>query len=159
MLSKPTPAPPLASSDADRLRGRLMSHALGRLLDRVRGAREVLPHLAALERGLFDGGTVVIDRAPRQGLAKLCSQLSSLPLPDDDPALHDLLTRLMDAMEGKQPAPALAPVKPRPALRPVMPDRDDRPFDMEATVVIEEVSHSDFMKVARGEAPTQRSEP
>ena len=55
MLSNPDPAPPIASADADRLRGRLMAHALGRLLDRVRGAREVLPHLAALERGLFDG--------------------------------------------------------------------------------------------------------
>jgi hypothetical protein len=139
-------------ASGDRARGRLMAQALGRLLDRVRGAREVLPHLAALERGLAEGGTVVIDRVPRPGLAKLCSQLSSLPLPDDDPALHDLLTRLMDALEGRKPAQALA----KPAPRLVLQDRDDLPFDMERTVVIEEVSHSDFMKVARGEATIQR---
>lgn len=152
----PAPVPTARPASGDRLRGRLMAQALGRLLDRVRGAREVLPHLAALERGLLDGGTAVIDRVPRAGLAKLCSQLSSLPLADDDPALHELLTRLMDAMEGRKPAPApaIAPAKPPP--RPVLHDRDDYPFDMERTVVIEEVSHSDFMKVASGEETIQR---
>lgn len=158
MPNLPPSAPDLASAAApvsgDRVRGRLMAQALGKLLDRVRGARDVLPHLAALERGLSEGGAVVIDRVPRQGLAKLCSQLSSLPLPDDDPALHDLLTRLMDALEGRKPAPTPA----RPPPRPMLHDRDDRPFDMERTVVIEEVSHSDFMKVARGEATIQRRE-
>ncbi len=154
MPTNPASAPPIASTDTDRLRGRVMSHALGRLLDRVRGAREVLPHLAALERGLFDGGLAVIDSASRPVLAKLCAQLGSLPVADDDTALHELLTRLMDAMEGK----AQAPVKPRPQARPVLPDRDDRPFDIEATVVIEEVSHSDFIKIALGDPPKQRDE-
>ncbi len=153
--SSTAPAPAGAAASSDRVRGRLMAQALGKLLDRVRGARDVLPHLAALERGLLDGGTVVIDRVPRQGLAKLCSQLSSLPLPDDDPALHDLLTRLMDVLEGRKPAP---PAPARPPPRPVLHDRDDMPFDMERTVVIEEVSHSDFMKVSRGESTTQRRE-
>lgn len=152
--SAPTLAPATPPDSRDRLRGRLMAQALGKLLDRVRGARDVLPHLAALERGLADGGTVVIDRVPRAGLAKLCSQLSSLPLPDDDPALQDLLTRLLDALEGRKPAPAPA----RPPPRPVLHDRDDMPFDIERTVVIEEVSHSDFMKVARGEGTIQRRE-
>lgn len=148
----PAPVPAAAPAGGDRLRGRLMAQALGRLLDRVRGARDVLPHLAALERGLTDGGTTVIDRVPRPGLAKLCSQLGSLPLPDDDPALHDLLTRLMDALEGRKPVPV------RPLPRPVLADRDDLPFDMERTVVIQEVSHSDFMKVAGGETTVQRRE-
>lgn len=151
----PAPAPAAAPAGGDRMRGRLMAQALGKLLDRVHGAREVLPHLAALERGLADGGTVVIDRVPRQGLAKMCSQLSSLPLPDDDPALHDLLTRLMDALEGRKPKPP----PPKPLPRPLLHDRDDMPFDMERTVVIEEVSHSDFMKVARGESTHRRREP
>jgi hypothetical protein len=150
--SATAPAPAAAPASSDRVRGRLMAQALGKLLDRVRGARDVLPHLAALERGLIDGGTLVIDSVPRPGLAKLCSQLSSLPLPDDDPALQDLLNRLMDALEGRKPAPA----SPKPALRPVQQDRDDRPFDMERTVVIEEVSHSDFMRVASGETTVQR---
>ncbi|MDO9073450.1 MAG: hypothetical protein Q7U73_09295 [Rubrivivax sp.] len=152
--SASAPASVAVPAIGDRLRGRLMALALGKLLDRVSGSREVLPHLAALERGLTDGGTVVIDRVPRAGLAKLCSQLSSLPLPDDDPALHELLTRLMDTLEGRMPAAPAAPARPLP--RPVQHDRDDLPFDMERTVVIEEVSHSDFMKVANGEATFQR---
>jgi hypothetical protein len=129
-----------------------MAQSLGKLLDHVRGAREVLPHLAALERGLAEGGTAVIARVPRVALAKLCSQLSSLPLPQDDPPLHDLLTRLMDALEDRKPPPP----KVQPALRSALHDRDDRPFDMERTVVIQEVSHSDFMRVAGGEATVQR---
>lgn len=158
-MPNPPPTVHAAAPDSgDRLRGRLMAQGLGRLLDRVRGARDVLPHLAALERGLLEGGSMVIDRVPRQSLAKLCSQLSSLPLPDDDPALHDLLTRLMDALEGRKPPPAAAEPKPRPPLRPALHDLDDMPFDMERTVVIEEVSHSDFMKVSRGESTVQRRE-
>ncbi|MBK6470627.1 MAG: hypothetical protein IPF94_07780 [Betaproteobacteria bacterium] len=149
----PVVAPDVAPDSGDRLRGRLMAQALGKLLDRVRGARDVLPHLAALERGLTAGGTAVIDRVPRPALAKLCSQLSSLPLPEDDPALQDLLSRLMDALEGRKPAAS------RPGLQPLMPDRDDRPFDMERTVVIQEVSHSDFMAVARGESTAQHRDP
>lgn len=156
MPNAPSPVPATTPASGDRLRGRLMAQALGRLLDRVRGARDVLPHLAALERGLLEGGTLVIDRVPRQSLAKLCSQLSSLPLPEDDAALHDLLTRLMDAMEGPKPPPPAAEAKPRPPARPVLHDLDDMPFDMERTVVIEEVSHSDFMKVSRGESTVQR---
>ena len=147
----------VAPTSGERLRGRLMAQALGRLLDQVRGAREVLPHLSALERALLDGGPGVIDRVPPQGLAKMCSQLSSLPLPAEDPPLHDLLTRLMDALEarGQLSAPALRAQAPPPAppRRLLMP-RDDLPFDIEQTVVINEVSHSDFMRVVDG--PTHR---
>ncbi|MBA4178563.1 MAG: hypothetical protein C0505_18685 [Leptothrix sp. (in: Bacteria)] len=155
-------APAAGIADGERMRGRLMAQALGRLLDRARGAREVLPHLAALERGLHDGGTAVIDRVPRQGLTKLCSQLGSLPLPADDPPLHELLTRLMDALEGPAsppaPAAAAAPAKPPPARR-LLPMRDDLPFDIEQTVVINEVSHSDFMRVAGGHTSIGSDDP
>lgn len=145
-----------------------MAQSLGQLLDRVRGARDVLPHLAALERSLVEGGLASIERAPPVVLAKLCSQLSSLPLPQDDPPLHDLLSRLMDALEkpaGPAPGGAAPPAAPAPSataaspslVRPrlALPDRDDHPFDIERTVVIEEVSHSDFMREERAHAPTQ----
>ena len=155
-----------------------MAQSLGQLLDRVRGARDVLPHLAALERSLVEGGLATIETAPPVVLAKLCSQLSSLPLPQDDPPLHDLLSRLMDALERPaarvpggavppaapaacatpaSPAPPAAPTPP-PAVnkaRLVLPDHDNRPFDIERTAVIEEVSHSDFMREERAMAPTQ----
>lgn len=131
----PSASPALANG-ADRLRGRLMAQSLSKLLDRVRGAREVLPHLAALERGLMDKGTPALAGIPRHWLSKICSQLASLPLPGDDPPLHDLLGRLMDALENHRSEGA------------------DAPFNMERTVIIEEVSHSDFMDAARGVATT-----
>jgi len=138
----PTPAAAQSAdtSGADHLRGRLMAHALGRLLDRVPGAREVLPHLAALERGLLEQGARALASVPGHWLGRICSQLSSLPLPEDDTALHELLDRLTAAQEAQRA------------------ERDNLPFDIERTVVIEEISHSDFMAVARGEAPTQRDD-
>lgn len=138
-----------------------MAQSLGQLLDRVRGARDVLPHLAALERSLVEGGLASIEKAPPVVLARLCSQLSSLPLPQDDPPLHDLLSRLMDALEKPAAAGPAAAAPPPPAPVPAakarfdLHDRDDRPFDIERTVVIEEVSHSDFMREERAHAPTQ----
>lgn len=124
-------------SAAERLRGRLMQQSLTQLLNRVRGARDVLPHLAALENSLGRHGASVIATIPSHGLARICSQLSSLPLPKDDPPLHDLLTRLMDALEANQPTPQYLST-----------------FDGEATLVIEDVSHSEFMGVAMAHADT-----
>lgn len=138
----------------DRLRGRLMAQSLSQLLDRVRGAREVLPHLAALERGLLEAGPLVIDRVPAPGLARLCSQLGSLPLPVDDAPLHELLTRLMDALQARTAAPAPRAPGPAPAVRLAMIERDDLPFDIKRTAVIEEATHSEFMRA--GGASTGR---
>lgn len=134
-MSKLPNDPP--ESAAERLRGRLMQASLTRLLNQVRGARDVLPHLAALENSLHRHGSAVIATIPGDGLARICSQLSSLPLPQDDPPLHDLLTRLMDALEVNQPSPQYLST-----------------FDGEATLVIENVSHSEFMGVAMAHADT-----
>lgn len=139
MPVEPQAAPPAVTNTvtgAERLRGRLMAQSLAQLLDRVRGAREVLPHLAALERGLIERGTPALTGIPGHWLSKICSQLASLPLPSDDPPLHDLLGRLMDALEMHRS------------------DGDNSPFNMERTVIIEEISHTDFMDVARGVATT-----
>lgn len=132
------PAPAAPASSAERLRGRLMAKALGELLDRVRGSRHVLMHLAALERGLLADGVAAIDRVPPQGLAKICSQLGSLPLDEDDPVLHDLLDRVSATLDAQRA------------------DRHDQPFDIERTVVINEISHSTFMAASRDDAPTVR---
>ncbi len=122
---------------ADRLRSRLMAASLGSLLDRVRGSREVLPHLAALERGLHTDGMAAFMKVQPHWLRRIASQLGSLPLPDDDTPLQDLLHHVMDLLESE-----------RSAL-------DNVPFDMERTVVIEEMSHTDFMAVARADMPTE----
>ena len=112
-----------------------MALSLGLLLDRARGSREVLPHLAALERGLLEHGLGAIDRVPPHWLGRICSQLSSLPLPEQDPPLHDLLRRLVAAQQGDSPE-----------------DENRRDFDPERTMVIREISHSEFDAASEEEA-------
>lgn len=117
-----------------------MALALGRLLDQARGAREVLPHLAALERALIADGAAAIDKVPEQWLGRIASQLSSLPLPADQGPLHELLQRLSARL--------------RPATiewaEPSMPGA----FDPEKTVVIREISHSEFLAASDEQATT-----
>ena len=103
----------------------------------MRGSRDVLPHLAALENGLLQHGTDAIARIPPHWLPKICTQLSSLPLPEQEPVLQDLLDRLMATLKENQ--------------RPATISGD---FDPERTVVIREISHSDFMAVANEQATT-----
>jgi hypothetical protein len=114
-----------------------MADSLGRLLDKAPGAREVLPHLAALERALRETGVRAIAQVPVAWLGRIGSQLSSLPLPEDDPPLHELLERLMarvNARNGDWQADDLK--------------------DVERTVVIREISHSEFEAAADELAPT-----
>ncbi len=108
-----------------------MARALGRLLDQARGSREVLPHLAALERGLAADGSAAIDRIPEHWLGRIASQLSSLPLPPEEEPLHELLRRLSARLRGgsiEWEEPSMA-----------------GGFDPEKTVVIREISHSEFL--------------
>lgn len=129
-----------AHSDAELLRGRLMQRSLRVLLDQVRGAREVLPHLAALEGALGEQGAAAVERIPPQFVGKVFRQLRVLPLPEDDAPLQDLVARLQRALRHESAAT-------RHQLSP---------FDPEATVVIMEGSHSDFMDaLRRSRAPTQ----
>ncbi|MFM7704315.1 MAG: hypothetical protein ACKO6D_05245, partial [Rubrivivax sp.] len=97
-------------------------------------------HLAALERGLKQEGTIAVDRIPEHWLGRITSQLSSLPLPDHEAPLHELLQRLAERL--------------RPAAieweAPSMPCR----FDAEQTVVIREISHSEFLAASDEMAPT-----
>lgn len=117
-----------------------MALALGRLLDQARGAREVLPHLAALERALIADGAAAVEKIPEQWLGRIASQLSSLPMPADEAALHALLQRLSARL--------------RPATidwaEPSMPGG----FDAEKTVVIREISHSEFLAASDEMATT-----
>jgi hypothetical protein len=131
------PAPAFRHDGLELLRGRLMQESLTRLLDRVRGSREVLPHLAALEISLGKSGTSVIADIAPHWLAKICSQLSSLPLPAQDPALHDLLSRLMDVMEGQRP-------------------HSHYRSGFDSRLMVDEASHTDFAAASAEQATTQR---
>jgi len=142
-MTDPTPPPrPADSPDLDRLRSRLMQASLKTLLDQVRGAREVLPHLAALEVSLGKRGIVEIETLEPKLLSKICSQLSSLPLPGDDAPLLDLMTRLLDALGAhEQPHEQLAT------------------FVDDSKMMVMELSHTDFMKASFDQATTQLGEP
>lgn len=134
-MPTPSVSNPRADPVAERQQARLMQQSLRRLLDRVPGAREVLPHLAALEKSLGKHGLALVDTVPLHTLAKICSQLSSLPLPDDDPPLNELLTQLLDTLEAKSPK-----------------SQFQRTEVTEATLVIEDVvSHSEFMALQNAE--------
>ena len=136
--ASPVPLGSVAVDGVARLKGRLMAQSLGQLLDRAPGARDVLPHLAALERALLEAGVSAINRVPAHWLHRICTQLSSLPLPEEDPPLHDLLQQLMDRLQT-----------PHDRLHV------SEAFDPERTVVIREISHSDFMAEEKAQATTR----
>lgn len=116
-----------------------MAQSLGLLLDQARGAREVLPHLAALERSLLERGVAAVEHVPIHWLGRICSQLSSLPLPPQEAPLQDLLGRLMKRLEAQFEDDGHA--------------RDG--FDPHRTVVIREVSHTEFDAAQDEQATTQ----
>jgi hypothetical protein len=126
---------------AQRLQGRLMADSLGRLLDQARGSREVLPHLAALERSLLQRGALAVEHVPPHWLGRICSQLSSLPLPEQDAPLHDLLGRLMKRLEAQFEDDGHARAG----------------FDPHRTVVVREISHTEFDAVQAELAGTERT--
>ena len=121
-----------------------MAQSLGLLLDKARGAREVLPHLAALERGLIEEGMGAIARVPEHWLGRICSQLSSLPLPEQDPPLHDLLQRLVRRQKSQAAADSDWINDPHGGFHP------------EKTVVIREISHSEFAAASEENLTTIR---
>ena len=116
-----------------------MALSLAALLDRAPGAREVLPHLAALERSLTQSGAEAITQVPHQHLARIVSQLASLPLPAQDPPLHELLQRLMARLH--------APVGEPDGLADANSEHD-------RTLVIREISHSEFAAAENELLPT-----
>jgi hypothetical protein len=134
------PTANLRDDDAERVRGRLMAQSLKALLDGARGARDVLPHLAALEFALGQQGTAALPKVPPRWLLKICTQLSSLTLPADDPPLHDLIERLLDALQAHRP--------PRPAGSEASAETIPAP-------IVSEVSESVFATVSREQATTQ----
>ena len=129
------PSAPAPTSEAlvqaraqDRIRGQIMQVSLKRLLDQVPGARRALPHLAALEDALGRRGACAAEQVPSQWLARIITQLGSLPLRDDDLELQELLSRLCRALavhqRPRQDLPVLTDAYgagTSPAARPAQP--------------------------------------
>jgi hypothetical protein len=80
-----------------------MQASLTALLNRAKGARKVLPHLAALESSLGKKGLDVVDGISHPVLVKIHDQLSNLPLDPGDLPLQELLSHLMHALERLKP--------------------------------------------------------
>jgi len=116
---------------ADRIRGQLMQMALRDLLNQVRGARDALPHLAALEKALRQRGANAVYEVPPQWRAKIAAQLSSLPIRDDDRELGELLARLTGTLQVRQEI--------RLESAHYLSD-----FHVDGRVEVGEVSHSEF---------------
>lgn len=142
----------------DQARAHVMAGSLSRLLDRVRGSREVLPHLAALETALIQRGLAVLDNASVTVLRRISTQLASLPVADDDAPLHDLQLRLLGAMERRVetlPTPE-APPGPSTVHGPFVSSVAPRPGFGDSVigqdkVEVRELSHSAFMAAQQGE--------
>lgn len=164
MTPAATAAEPEPAKPADRVRGRLMHAALKAMLDQVRGARAAFPHLAALEEALGQRGFGAIDEVPVQWLAKITTQLGSLPLRDEDLELQDLLDCLCRAVARHRAVPAALPVAaapvaasavapsavtPSPAASPRFDVRRDSnhlsEFHDSSRMEVREISHSAFL--------------
>lgn len=128
--ASPAAQPGADGIDADRLRGRMMASSLRALLDQVRGSRQAMPHLAALEAALMQKGAGCIERIPPHQLARMHNQLRVLPVSEHDAALMELHERMLRARGVEAPQQQTMHIAP---------------FDPEATVVISEGSHSEFM--------------
>lgn len=122
---------------ASRIRGQLMQMALRQLLNQVRGSRDALPHLAALETALGEKGVAAIAEVPPHWLARMAAQLGSLPIREDDKELNELLRRLCNAVEARQ--------DPKPDMGRVLPD-----YQASGHVEVQEVSHSEFVALLDG---------
>lgn len=94
--------PPPRHPDPARKAGQAMSDALRALLDRVPGARQVLPYLAALESGLAAEGTGVLDIIPMPSLQRMGAQLASLPVDPADLPLRALQVALLSALSRRK---------------------------------------------------------
>lgn len=133
----PTPPndPAVPHPDPARKAGRAMASSLKAVLDRVPGARDALPHLAALERALAADGTGVLAHIPLPSLKRMGAQLAALPLDLGDKPLRALQVQVQSALLRREDPPP--PRRPDPL--PYLPSSLD-----ESRVEVTEVSESEW---------------
>ncbi len=117
-----------------RMRGELRS-----LLNQTPSAREVLQHLAGLERTLKTLGLGAFEGLPSHVLKRTATQLDGVLPQPISPGIAEIRTRIAKALaahERVQSAPAPAP---KPVQQPVY-FSDDK-------LQVSETTHTDFMRV------------
>lgn len=134
------PPPPGGTPDA---RSQAMAKSLGAILDRVSGARDALPLMAALERSLLRLGIGAVESASTTSLTRIASQLATLPVADDDAPMQDLQSRLLAVIGAR----AHANGSPQGFLSSFLTERK---------LAVSESSLSDFMRAT--EDPKRRTD-
>ena len=106
-----------------------MARALAAMLDLAPRSRQVLPHLAALERNLNHDGLMVLKRASTKALVRLGQEMATLQVPPDDQPLQRMLAALLDELDQR--------TRPKGNYRST--------FLSSGKLEVSEPSHSDFM--------------
>lgn len=101
----PTPAPHGPNSHSQA-----MAAALGAILDRVRGARDALPLMAALENSLRSKGMQAIHETALSTMVRVAAQLEALPIASDDAAMQALRLHVMDRVGVRTTLPSSGPL-------------------------------------------------
>lgn len=142
---------PERRATAADLQSMLVSTDLKALLDRAKGSRPVLKHLAMLEIRLRLEGPAMIDTLPLETLRKVVDQLEAVlpyPVPQGVAALRARLDVALLARERERQA-SIAPPPTMPAgLAPST-------FLGESKLVVQEASLTDFDREVRSWAPTE----
>lgn len=133
----PRSEPPPAAADA---RSQAMARSLGAILDRVPGSRDVLPLMAALERSLLTLGIAAVESASTTSLARVATQLATLPVADDDKPMKALQQALLTVMNARSHANG----SPQGFLSS---------FVSADKLEVSEASHSDFMQATQTFGP------
>jgi hypothetical protein len=137
------------------LQSMLVSTDLKALLDRARGSRPVLKHLAMLEIRLRLEGPAVIDELPLETLRKVVEQLESVlpyPVPQGVATLRARLDVAVLAREREHQARIAAPPTMPAGLAPST-------FLSEDKLLVSEASLTDFDREVRSWAPTAPTPP
>jgi hypothetical protein len=142
---------PERRATAADLQSMLVSTDLKALLDRAKGSRPVLKHLAMLEIRLRLEGPSMIDTLPLETLRKIVEQLEAVlpyPVPQGVAALRSRLDVALLAREREHQA-RIAPPPTMPAgLAPST-------FLGEGKLLVQEASLTDFDREVRSWATTQ----
>jgi hypothetical protein len=133
------------------LQSRLVSTDLKALLDRAKGSRPVLKHLAMLEIRLRLEGPAMIDTLSLETLRKVVDQLETVlpyPVPQSVAALRARLDTALVAREREHQAKVAPPPTMPAGLAPLTLLGESKP-------VVEEASLTDFDREVRSWAPTE----
>ena len=121
-----------------------MQSELTELLDRSKGSRKVMPHLASLEHGLKSRGLDAFDTVPESVLARASQQLEEVLTEPVSAGLADLRSRIVVAQTKLEKSEAAAK------------NAGPSSFLTDSRLTVSEGSVSDFMRAVAESEGKQR---